>query len=54
MGSRPGVAAPALPSSGGSGALRPRRVLLLPSLKADLHILKLSCQKPEGPGKPGG
>ena len=26
----------------------------LPSLKADLHILKLSCQKPEASGQPAG
>ena len=32
----------------------PSRTPLLPSLKADLHILKLSCQKPEEPGRPGG
>lgn len=32
----------------------PTRVPLLPSLKADLHILKLSCQKPEASGKPEG
>lgn len=52
VGRRPGRAAPALPSSGDLGIRA--RASLLPSLKADLHILKLACQQPEGPGKPGG
>ena len=32
----------------------PTGARLLPSLKADLHILKLSCQKPEASGQPAG
>lgn len=39
---------------GGGSATAPRApgAPFLPSLRADLHILKLSCQRPEAPGQP--
>ena len=49
MAGRPGGGGRVCPGPGD-----PTGAPFLPSLKADLHILKLSCQKPEASGQPAG